>query len=112
MLRGVKLMAMPDIALLHGRLTLVALFLQSGTGKFGELGRIAGALATNGNPGPLLLAGFAAAGELAGALGIAARILTRVSALGLVVFTTLATVFFHNILAAKTPSVSANTCNS
>ena len=90
--------AMTDVALLIGRLALVALYLESAVGKFGALEGIAGALAAKGYPAALLFAGVAAAGELAGALGVAAGLFTPFAALGLFVFTVFATVSFHNFL--------------
>jgi putative oxidoreductase len=90
---------MTDVTLLIGRLALVALYLESAVGKFGALDGIAGALAVMGYPAALLFAAVAAAGELAGALGVAAGLFTRVAALGLFAFTVLATVSFHNFWA-------------
>jgi putative oxidoreductase len=86
---------MTDVTLLIGRLALVALYLESAVGKFGALDGIAGALAVMGYPAALLFAAVAAAGELAGALGVAAGLFTRYAALGLVVFTVVATASFH-----------------
>jgi uncharacterized membrane protein YphA (DoxX/SURF4 family) len=48
---------MSDVALLIGRLALVALYVESAVGKFGALDGIAGALAAKGDPAaPTLVA--------------------------------------------------------
>ncbi|WP_292443547.1 DoxX family protein [Mesorhizobium sp.] len=90
---------MRDIALLVGRVPLAALYLESSVGKFGVLGGVADGLAAKGYPAALLLAVLAAGGEFAGAVGVALGLCTRVAALGLVVFTVLATLSFHNFWA-------------
>jgi putative oxidoreductase len=104
LLRGVTVKDMSNIALLLGRVALVTLYLESAVGKFGGLVGIADALAAKGYPATLLLAGLAAAGELAGALGVAFGLFTRVAALGLVVFTVFATVTFHDFWALEDPA--------
>jgi putative oxidoreductase len=85
-----------DVTLLIGRLALIALFVISATGKFTNLSGTAATLASKGLPAPMVLATVAAVGELAGALGVAVGLFTRVAALGLVVFTILASITIHN----------------
>ena len=85
-----------DMTLLLGRLALVALFVISATGKLGNLQGTSATLASKGLPAPMVLATIAAVGELAGALGVAVGLFTRVAALGLIAFSILATITFHN----------------
>jgi len=85
-----------DTALLIGRIALVVIFLMSGFQKFTDLGGVAGMLAAKNLPQPMILATLAAITEVAGGLLIAVGLQTRAVALGLLVFTAIATYFFHD----------------
>jgi len=85
-----------DTALLIGRILLVVIFLMSGVQKFGDLASVAGMLASKNLPQPMILATLAAIVEVAGGILIAVGLQTRLVALGLLVFTAIATYFFHD----------------
>ncbi|HWK95827.1 MAG TPA: DoxX family protein [Pseudolabrys sp.] len=85
-----------DTTLLIGRIALVAIYLMSGFQKFTDLGGVAGMLAAKGLPQPMILATLAAITEVGGALLIAVGLQTRLVAIGLLIFTAIATYFFHD----------------
>ena len=85
-----------DTALLIGRIVLVVIFVMSGAQKFMDLGGVAAMLASKNLPQPMVLATLAAITEVAGGLLIAIGLQTRLVALGLIVFTLIATYFFHD----------------
>lgn len=85
-----------DTALLIGRIALVVIYLMSGFQKFTDLAGVAGMLASKNLPQPMILATVAAITEVAGGLLIAVGLQTRLVALGLLVFTAIATYFFHD----------------
>lgn len=85
-----------DWAFLTGRVLLVALFALSGLQKFGQIDGISAALGSKGIPLPALAAWGGALLEVVGAVGVLVGYRTRIAAAGLIVFTVLATVLFHN----------------
>lgn len=85
-----------DTALLIGRIALVVIFVMSGFQKFMDLAPVAGMLGSKGLPQPMILATLAAITEVAGGILIAVGLQTRLVALGLLVFTAIATYFFHD----------------
>lgn len=97
-----------DSALLIGRIALVAIFLMSGFQKFADLGGVAGMLAAKNLPQPMILATLAAITEVAGGILIAVGLKTRLVALGLIVFTLIATYFFHDFWNQAEPAQSNN----
>lgn len=84
-----------DLALLVGRIALVALFLISGWAKLIDLAGTAGYLQSLGVPAPTLAAIAAAVVELGAAALIVVGFSTRLSALALLVFTAIATALAH-----------------
>ena len=87
--------AFSDTALLIGRIALVAIFLTSGFSKLTGLEGTAGYIGSKGLPAPMVMAVLAGVGEVVLGLMIAVGFKTRLAALGLIVFTALATYFFH-----------------
>jgi putative oxidoreductase len=87
--------AAADTALLIGRLALVVIFVMSGFGKLAGLEGTAGYIGSKGLPAPMVLAVLAGLGELVLGALIAVGFKTRLAALGLIMFTALATYFFH-----------------
>lgn len=85
-----------DTALLIGRIALVVIYLMSGFQKFTDLGGVAGMLAAKGLPQPMILATLAAITEVAGGILIAVGLQTRLVAISLLIFTAIATYFFHD----------------
>ena len=85
-----------DALLLIGRIVLVVMFIFSGYGKFMDLSGTAAQIASKGLPAPMLMASLAATAEVLGGLMIVFGWQTRIAALGLIVYTGLATYFFHD----------------
>lgn len=85
-----------DTALLIGRIALVVIYLMSGVQKFTDLASVAAMLGAKSLPQPMILATLAAIAEVAGALLIAVGLRTRLVAIGLLIFTLIATYFFHD----------------
>jgi len=85
-----------DAAILVGRLLLVGLFIYSGMGKLMDLPGTAGNIASKGLPAPMVLAVAAGVIEVVGGLMVAVGWYTRVGAIALIVFTVVATAYFHN----------------
>ena len=100
--------AFSDTALLIGRIALVAIFLTSGFSKLTGLEGTAGYIGSKGLPAPMVLAVLAGLGEVVLGLMIAVGFKTRLAALGLVVFTIAATVFFHNFWDMQGAARAAN----
>lgn len=94
-----------DAALLAGRLLLVALYLVSAAGKWADLGGVVNALASQGLPLPSLLGPLAAAAELGGALLVVLGFRTRIAAAGLVAYSLLATLVFHDFWTLADPAL-------
>lgn len=85
-----------DTTLLIGRIALVVIFVMSGAQKFMDLTSVAGMLGAKNLPQPMLMAIAAASAELGGGLLIAIGFQTRLVAFGLLIFTGIATYFFHD----------------
>ena len=99
---------MRDVAYLVGRILLVAIFLMSGIAKLTNLAGTAGYIASKGLPAPDVLAILAGVGEVGLALAIIAGFQTRLAAIGLAVFTVLATVLFHDFWNMQGPEAMQN----
>jgi putative oxidoreductase len=84
---------------LIGRLLLAALFLPAGISKIGGFSGTVGYIASAGLPLPELGAAIAIVVEVGGALALILGYGTRWAALGLALFTLVATVIFHNFWA-------------
>jgi putative oxidoreductase len=80
---------------LVGRLLLALLFLPAGISKIGGFAGTVGYIGSKGLPMPELGAVIAIVVEVLGGLALIAGFGTRVAALVLAVFTSVATVFFH-----------------
>jgi putative oxidoreductase len=85
-----------DWGLLVGRVALVALYLASAFGKFAALGDTAALLTSKGFPFPVPLALFSATAELVGATCVVLGFYSRAAAIGLIIYSIMATVTFHN----------------
>jgi len=92
---------------LVARVLLAALFIFSGFGKLMGLAGTGAALASVGIPGGVALAAIVAIIELAGGLMILLGWQARLGAWALIVFTVLATAFFHNNLADQMQLIMA-----
>ena len=84
---------------LTGRLLLSALFLPAGIAKLGGYAGTVGYIASAGLPLPELAAAIAIVVEIGGSVALIAGIATRYAALGLALFTLVATFAFHNFWA-------------
>lgn len=82
-----------------GRLLLAALFLPAGIAKIGGYAGTVGYISSKGLPLPEVGALIAIAVELGGGLALIAGFGTRWAALGLALFTLVASVVFHNYWA-------------
>jgi putative oxidoreductase len=78
-----------------GRTLLALIFIIAGWGKFMGLAGTAGYIASVGLPFPMVLAVAAVAIELIGGIALLVGFHARLAAWILIVFTALATVFFH-----------------
>ncbi len=85
-----------DFLLAVGRIVLVGMFIFSGASKFMDLSGIAAQIASKGLPAPMALAAVAALAEMAGGILIVVGWWTRPVALGLLIYTLIATYFFHD----------------
>lgn len=90
-----------DWILLVGRVGLIAIYAVSALGKFGALDQTADAIASRGMPFAASIALFAATAELAGAACIAAGLFTRAAAVGLILYTVIVTLTFHDFWALE-----------
>lgn len=88
----------PKTALV-GRILLASIFLVSGFAKLTNTAETAGHMSAVGIPAPELLAMVAGVAEIAGALAILFGFLTRIGALGLILFMIPTTLLFHNFWA-------------
>ena len=84
---------------LFGRIFLSLIFIVSGFGKLLDFGGTAGYMETYGIPMPSLLLVFAILFELGGGALLLIGFQSRLAALALIVFTLLATLFFHDFWA-------------
>jgi putative oxidoreductase len=94
----VRVVPRPGTALV-GRLLMAPIFLISGTMKLLHTNETVGYMAAQGIPRPMFFAIVAGLAEIAGALAIAAGFLTRIAAIGLVLFLIPTTLIFHNFWA-------------
>lgn len=78
-----------------GRLLIAVLFLASGVGKLTQSDQVAAMMTSAGIPEASTLVMVAAFAELLGGLSIAFGILTRIGALGLILYMIPTTVIFH-----------------
>lgn len=84
-----------DYGPLAGRILIAAIFVISGWGKLMDPGGTAGYMANAGLPMAGVLVWVAIVVELLGGLMLVVGFQTRLAALALIVFTVVATVFFH-----------------
>ena len=87
---------MLHFALALGRTALVAIFIWSGFGKLMALDGTAMALASQGLPQPKILAVVAGLSEVVLGVMVVIGFKTRWAAVGLILFTAVATYFFHD----------------
>lgn len=92
---AIHLAPRPSTALI-GRIALAAIFLVSGAAKLVDVEGTAEHMASVGLPYPHTLAMFAGVAEILGALSLAFGALTRIGALGLILFMIPTTLLFHN----------------
>jgi putative oxidoreductase len=92
---SIHLAPRPMTALL-GRVAVAAIFLISGTAKLVDVSGTAAHMSAVGIPYPETLAMFAGVAEILGALSLAFGALTRIGALGLILFMIPTTLLFHN----------------
>jgi putative oxidoreductase len=95
---GIPLAQHPTVMLV-GRLLIAAIFFVSGIAKLTDTAGTAEYMAARGIPYAETLALVAGAAEVAGALAIAFGLLTRLAALGLILFLIPTTFIFHNFWA-------------
>jgi len=84
-----------NIAILAGRILLVAIFIQSGWGKLGAPGPVQEYIASAGLPAPFLAYVVALVVEIGLGLAVLVGFQTRWAALGLALFTVAAALGFH-----------------
>jgi putative oxidoreductase len=85
----------PTTALI-GRILIAAIFVLGGITKLTHVDATAGYMSSVGIPAPSTLAIIAGIAELAGGLAILAGFLTRIAALGLLVYLIVTTLVFHH----------------
>jgi putative oxidoreductase len=96
--QSIHLAPRPMTALL-GRIALASIFLVSGTAKLVDVAGTAAYMSSVGIPYPETLAMFAGVAEVLGALSLLFGALTRMGALGLIVFLIPTTLLFHDFWA-------------
>jgi len=84
---------------LAGRILLALMFFLSGVNKLGDLAGTAGFIGSIGLPAPAVLAPLAGLFEVCAALALAFGWQARWAALGLALFTLVASFLFHNFWA-------------
>ena len=95
---SIHLAPRPATALL-GRIAIAAIFLVSGGAKLVDVAGTTAHMAAVGIPFPETLAMIAGVAEILGALSLAFGAMTRLGALGLVLFMIPTTLLFHNFWA-------------
>lgn len=90
---------------LAGRILLALIFFVSGAAKLLNPGETAAHMASAGIPNPDTLALIAGIAEIAGGLGLVLGLLTRVAAVGLILFMIPTTAIFHNFWAYAGPEM-------
>jgi len=93
--QSIHLAPRPATALL-GRIAIATIFLVSGAAKLADVAGTASYMSSVGIPFPETLAMFAGVAEILGALSLAFGALTRMGALGLIVFLIPTTLLFHD----------------
>lgn len=93
-----------DVAALVARASLALLFVPAGWSKIGGFAGTVGYIASKGLPMPEVAAALAIAIELGLGLALLAGLRTRWAALGLALFTAVATPIFHNYWAQPAPA--------
>jgi len=83
-----------------GRVLLALMFVLSGFGKLGDIGGTAGYIASGGLPAATALAVLVGLFEVVAGLALVIGFKARWAALGLALFTLLASVLFHQFWAA------------
>jgi len=96
--QAIHLAPRPATALL-GRIAIAAIFLVSGAAKLADVSGTAAHMAAVGIPYPETLAMFVGVAEILGALSLLLGAMTRLGALGLILFLIPATLLFHNFWA-------------
>jgi len=96
-----------DIARLVGRLALALIFILSGLNKITNFGAFSEGLGAGGLPMPQVLTVLAIALELVCALALAVGFQGGLAALGLVIFTILATAIGHRFWEITDPAVQS-----
>lgn len=91
----VHLAPRPTTALI-GRVLMAVIFLISGVAKLTDSSGTIAHMTAAGVPAPDVLVWVAGLAEVAGGLALIAGVLTRLAAIGLIVFLALATGFFHD----------------
>lgn len=97
---SIHLAPRPMTALL-GRIAIASIFLVSGTAKLVDVAGTAAHMSAVGIPYPETLAMFAGVVEVLGALSLVFGALSRMGALGLIVFLIPTTLLFHNFWALE-----------
>lgn len=91
---------LPSAFALAARVLIVAMFLPAGLGKISGFAGTVGYIASVGLPLPAVGAAIAVIVEVLGSLALLAGYRTRLVAIGLAIFTLVASVFFHAYWAA------------
>jgi putative oxidoreductase len=107
---AIHLVPRPSTALL-GRIAIAAIFLVSGTAKLVDVQGTAGHMAAVGIPYPEMLAMIAGLAEILGALSLIAGALTRIGAIGLILYLIPTTLLFHNFWAFEGDQVPTQLAN-
>jgi putative oxidoreductase len=98
----IRVVDRPGTALV-GRILLAAIFLLSGITKFVNYEQTLGHMTAAGLPSPDALLVLAALAEILGAISILTGFLTRLGAIGLLVFLAVTTVVFHGFWKFEEP---------
>lgn len=90
---------MQSVVPLLGRVLLAAIFLWSGAGKVLAFDPTVGYIASKHLPQPQVIAVLAIIAEIAGGIALVVGFRTRLAAAGLLIYTALAAVLFHDFWA-------------
>ncbi len=108
--RPIRSVPRPTTALI-GRILLSAIFLTSGLAKLVDTDKTAGYMDAAGIPAAHTLAIIAGLAELLGGLSILFGVLTRIGALGLIVFLIPTTLIFHSFWTFEGAAQQAQMAN-
>ncbi|BAT60922.1 inner membrane protein YphA [Variibacter gotjawalensis] len=97
---------MNDLLYAIGRALIPIMFIHSGWGKLMAIERTVAAITSKGLPQPTVLAWVVAIVELVGGVMVLVGFKTRYAALALLVFTAIATYYFHNFWALSGDAVN------